>query len=229
MAGKTTSYHLPSKGKGHKLGYRAATLKLLFASVFFCCFKAEAQSKVYTLYKSQSQDSTIAFIQRIDKNFTSDWSLDSIRFRPLDHNLDGYIIFVHKKVDSLTHERYYCFDTNSNFRSTHERRYLNDTLFSYGDISYKNNAIDYIEQFIPDRNSMVQDEHGWRPTKNLEYCNYEIYDGATLYCIYQVKHPHVLQRAMSLRDYPSLYHFLIKEKARLIQGKDCLQLFKDCP
>jgi len=155
------------------------------------------------------------FILEFDLHFAKEWSLENANVEEIDHFKNGYVLRWTKTVSNIKYLRAYTFDINAKFVSSHEQRFLNDTLFSQGPVEFKHNAIQYITQVIINQKSLKKENNYWNYEVDGYY--YEIYENGELLCIYKTVH---------LNHYYMLFEKLNKDKIELTKGNDCLGIKK---
>lgn len=156
-----------------------------------------------------------AFILKSDIHFDKEWTLEKANVEEIDHFKNGYVIKWAKTVSKVKYLRTYIFDLSSTFISSHEQRFINDTLLSQGPVEFKKKTIQYISQVIINKKSLKKANDYW--DYDVDGYNYEIYDNGKLSCIYKTVH---------LNHYYMLFEKSNKDKIELTKGEDCLMIKK---
>jgi hypothetical protein len=155
------------------------------------------------------------FVLKSDIHFAKNWALEKANIEEIDHFENGYVLTWTKTVNNIRYLRTYVFNLNSKFVSSHEQRFLRDTLLSQGSIEFKNKTIQYISQVIINKKSLKKLNGNWN--YEVDGYNYEIYDSGKLACIYKTVH---------LNYFYMLFEKSNKDKIELTKGNDCLSIKK---
>jgi len=183
---------------------------ILFAQTIVC-----GQTKLETWVSKRDAQALKAFVLQSDLYFAKNWTLEKANVEQIDHFKNGYVLTWTKTVSNIKYLRTYVFDLDSQFFSSHEQRFLGDTLLSQGPVEFKNKGIQYITQVIINKKSLKKANGNWDYEVDGYY--YEIYDNGNLSCIYKTVH---------LNHYYMLFEKSNKDKFVLAKGNDCLGIKK---
>ncbi len=173
------------------------------------------QTKLKEWVSKSDTASLKVFVLNSDIHFGKEWILEKANVEEIDHFKNGYVLEWTKTASNIKYLRTYTFDLNSQFISSHEQRFLKDTLLSQGPIEFKNKAIQYITQVIINKKSLKKVNDYWDYEVDGYY--YEIYESGKLSCIYKTIH---------LNHYYMLFEKSNKNKIELTRGNDCLGIKK---
>jgi hypothetical protein len=170
---------------------------------------------VSSLFEIKDRGTLLNFQRGTDKDFSEDWTFDTLKIENINHWEKGYLLTWTKKKDELLIKRTYAFGLDLRFVNAHEQRFYNDSLYSQGFIYYKNNSIDYIIQVIPQKESIILNNGYW--DYDVDYYIYEIYKDGILSCVYKT----------TGRNHYYMLFQKRKEKVELVQGDDCLAILSN--
>jgi hypothetical protein len=101
------------------------------------------------------------FLKKWDTDFVDDWRLKSAGMEEIGHFERGLVLEWSKNNHDTLRSRSYVFDMASKFVDAHEKRFLNDTLLSQGEVYFENRQVRFIRQVIINKNSLKKEDSRW--------------------------------------------------------------------